>query len=244
MSLWGSAPMSPSSTAGGNLGRYSSQAWPVRRYSMSSSGGGGHSLGSLCALAPSLGQRLNAGGRASSLGVQSISAAAAAVAAAELEQQQWQCAGVLGSPGWDSAASCSCSGAATAAAGKNEHQRGDSVFAAEAADAFAYTPVSFAARGRSVSLRQSELSRHSMPLPALARNRSMGSIALPSPPPAAAGSAGTSSLARRSAGLARSSASFSRCSSSATGRPLEQQLQRTSWLPRQGTGLFQGSPGR
>jgi hypothetical protein len=64
--------------------------------------------------------------------------------------------------------------AAAAAAGLEAPADAESFFAAEAADAFVDRPVSFAARGRSLSLRQNELGRRSMPLPPLARNRSMG----------------------------------------------------------------------
>jgi hypothetical protein len=179
--------------------------------------------------------------------MQSLSAAAAAVAEAELQQQHQQQqllqeAAASAGPEQDNSYS------SAAADGLYHQQDAEAMFAAaEAEDAFAYNrPVRFAARGRSVSLRQMshELSRQSMPLPQLARNRSMGSIALPSPP-AAAAAAAWGSLARSSVGLCRSSMSLSRRSSSAAaGGVLEQQLARSSWLPRQGTGLFQGSPGR
>jgi hypothetical protein len=237
------------------LSRHGSQAWPARRNSMSS-GAKPHSLGSFCAATPTLGQRLNIGGRASSIGTQGMTSAAVAEAAAgaEQQQQQWQHA--------DDAQDGSTEQRDETAAGLGAADV-DSFFAAEAADAFADRPVSFAARGRSCSLRQTELGRRSMPLPPLARNRSMGNVALPGAAATGSGVSGgsaavvlnppvtgpngggsTSSLARLSAGLGRSSVSFSCRSASVGGGPLEQQLQRTSWLPRQGTGLFQGSPGR
>jgi hypothetical protein len=198
-------------------------------------------------------------------------AAAAAMEDTELEQQQQQ--------QWQHAeeqdGSSEQQAKETAAAAGLGVADADSFFAAEAADAFVERPLSFAARGTSLSLRQNELGRRSMPLPPLARNRSMGNIALPgasSPSSSAAGFVGSvgsaglganglaaesilvnpvqhlagggSSLARHSAVLGRSSVSFSRCSASLGGGPIEAQLQRTSWLPRQGTGLFQGSLGR